>query len=152
MVFCNLATHQFNYMTRCAKRRFSYPLRSRNCSCTDFQCGSRGWSGLTESCCWFCFATKLICSMMRCAQRRFQPSPNTPRPSLENHRGGLDGLGVFLHFDSNIEAKIPQKELRNWNTNKQKMRWDICRCSCRCSGYWFSSSATKHMRRNRFWL
>ena len=58
--------------------------------------------------------------MMRCAQRRFQPSPNTPRPSLENHRGGLDGLGVFLHFDSNIEAKIPQKELRNWNTNKQK--------------------------------
>ena len=57
--------------------------------------------------------------MMRCAQRRFQPSPNTPRPSLENHRGGLDGLGVFLHCDSNIEAKIPQKDLRNWNANKQ---------------------------------
>ena len=48
--------------------------------------------------------------MMRCAQRRFQPSPNTPRPSLENHRGGLDGLGVFLHFDSDIETKIPQNK------------------------------------------
>ena len=47
---------------------------------------------------------------MRCAKRRFQPSPNTARPSLETYRGGLDGLGVFLHFDSDIETKIPQNK------------------------------------------
>ena len=152
MAFCNLATQQLNSMTRCARRRFSHPLRSRNCSCTDFCCGYRGRSGLTEMCCWFCFATKLICSMMRCAKRRFQPSPNTARPSLETYRGGLDGLGVFLHFDSDIETKIPQRKLQNWNTNKQKLRWDICRCSCWCSGYWFPSFATTHLRRSRFLL
>ena len=47
---------------------------------------------------------------MRCAKRRFQPSPNTARQSLENYRGGLDGLGVFLYFDSDIETEIPQNK------------------------------------------
>ena len=104
-------------------------------------------------CCWFCFATKRICSMMRCAKRRFQPSPTTARPSLENHRGGLDGLGVFLHFDSDIETKIPQnKNFGTGTPTNTKLRWDICRCSCWFSGYRFSSFVTKHLRRNRFLL
>jgi hypothetical protein len=58
--------------------------------------------------------------MTRCAKHRFQ---------LGNHHCGLDGPGVFLHSDSDIETKISQKNFEA-GTLKNKKCEGMCFVVC----------------------